>query len=269
MEIDKPEGKFEKLLRNKSLTLNPVGGCMFASNATLEQFDRRYIELKCWWRMNAFAAFSKSISVGDHKNLLAGSEFENSAVAVPTAWDLKDCPIMLTILPVGEAWAAAEVDSENPVLGQVSFHLPIQTSDGVVNENRPTVSMWIVMGSQNFDLIGQSLMAGNIKDLVLSVSIEFPIGAVDTGYTGSNIKWDGKNSLPITEAKVAWKFDDWNSEFDQKESANQANDQKIDIQQQDVSFFELNKILDSKINTLVIPLWSSVVLLLILLIFSR
>lgn len=208
------------MARHVELELRPVGGRIFVDNATLEHIDSSKIELKCFWSGGLASLFSLSIVIGDQKHMMPlideDAEDENVERHEEIGWRLGDCPIMLTLHPIDAKWLTESADRNDgkPILGQLYYHPPVNTDDGVVNEKRPTVTAWVGLGRDNFNVIRDSLVTKDAPQFQVGLSLDFPPEAIEQGDFRRKIRWDGKGALPVTGAVVVWKNNDWSADFD-------------------------------------------------------
>lgn len=219
MSDEADENPTEKLCREKSLPLRAEGGRVFVHSADPSNLARCTIELKCWWSPDLLTMFDSPIRIGDevHKPFKwdeDGAQVFDEEAENLSGWTLRDCPIMLSLYSVDEGWLAesATKNGGQPILGRLHYYPPAKTADGVVNQERPTITAWVALGRTNFELVRDRLMATETPEFDLGITIEFPRGTVETGPTGSKVHWDGKGDLPVSAVTIVWKRGDWDSD---------------------------------------------------------
>ena len=133
---------------------------------------------------------------------------------------LEPFPVMVSLYEVDEDWLieSGERNDGKPVFGQFQYHEPIRTDDGVVNEKWPKAFAWVGIGSDTFRLVRDRMLQFEKYDFSLGLEVLFPEGAVESGWMGRNVRWDGKGQLRIRAgATIVWKREDWNSDHQRKE----------------------------------------------------
>ena len=252
------------MARNVELELSPSGGRVFVSSASPERLDGTSIELKCSW--SSFATlFSLHITIGEEKHLvplLDDEEEDDREREEEIGWRLTNCPIMLTLYPVDEKWfseSAARNDGE-PILGRLNYYPPVKTSDGVVNDDRPTVTAWVGIGRDNFNLVREQMLSNEKPTFNIGLSVDFPEGSVEQKTLGRSIQWDGKGQLPVTGATIVWRNNDWSADFDTRKSQRRMERRKAELLPPDPPIEHtqtLNAItrLESAVNKLTTPIW--------------
>jgi hypothetical protein len=219
MADEEPESFIQQMTREVTLKLSAHGGRVFMQSADADDLERCTIELKCSWSPGLIAMLHQSIRIGDENHKPFKWDDDDVEVIDEEAedemgWGLYDCGIMLSVYRVDEKWLAdsAAKNDDKPILGRLNYNPPIQTSDGVVNDQRPSVTAWVGLGHENFRLLRDRLLATDKPDFDLDIAVEFPRGTVESGWVKKTITWDGKGSLPVTNATLVWLRADWNSE---------------------------------------------------------
>lgn len=274
MADEQIETFIEKMNREQTLPLRAVGGRLIAENARPDRLDHSFIELKCWhkdWHL----MFRDKIRIGEdkHKPVIVDDDGELSVDEEGNeqiGWIITQCPIILKILRAQDGWLDdnAARDKDDPILGRFSFHAPIQTSDGVVNEKRATIFAWLALGDENFGLLRDSLLASEQPDFDLGLTVQFPSSAADAEWENTNLHWDGKGSLPVTDAKIVWKCSHWDSETDTEVRELERKSRDIEYDEHDheeyepprehVELMDSVKRLETSIAKLFMPLWVAV-----------
>lgn len=264
MADDELENFLEQEVRKVSITLRPSGGRVFANHAEPNGIDRCSIELKCWWSPSLMAMFDSGIRIGEdkHKPLTWDDDgqqvMDEDSKEEEIGWSLIDCPIMVSIYRTDEvqlAEGAAKNDGE-PILGRLAYYAPIQSSDGVVNDKRPTVTVWVGFGPKNFALLQERLLEKEEPDFDLGIGVAFPKGTVESGWVGKKVNWDGKDVLPVTSAVIVWKRADWDSDADRfRPVRRRAQPEEYEPPREHIELMDAVKRLEANIVKLATPLW--------------
>lgn len=267
MADEQTETFIEKMSRELTLPLRTVGGRVFVENAEPDRLNRSIIELKCWYKDWHLIMLDEKIRIGEdkHKPVIVdeyGELFVEEEGEEQTGWSLAQCPIILSIHRVEDGWFAdnAARDKDDPILGRFNFSAPIQTSDGLVNDKRAMFFAWIALGEENFGLLRDRLLANETSDLDLGLTVQFPRKALDTGLVDTKVHWDGKGSLPVTDAKIVWKCADWDSKSDAEVRELEREIREPELEEYEpprehVELMDAVKRLETSITKLFTPLW--------------
>lgn len=262
MAEGEPESGLARLSREVSLSLAPHGGRVFLHHATPEDVNHSTIELKCWWS-SGFHMLSTSVVIGDEKHKRVASRYRYDIVAEyqeeEIGWNLGDCPIMLSLYQVDAKWLTESADKNDgtPVFGQLTYYSPISTDDGVVNDKRPTVTAWVGVGADNFNLIRANLVEGRELAFDLGITVRFPQGSVESGWVDRSVKWDGNGPLPIIDATIVWKRHDWDADHDPELIEPCGPEPRVPPREH-VELMEATNRLESAVAKLALPLWMAV-----------
>lgn len=252
--------------RRVTLPLTVYGGRVFAESATPDKVDGGGIELKCWWQ-DVARIFDLSVVIGNEQHPPAPSRYDYDEDAAArskrreeeeTGWRLSDCPVMLTIHRAEPGYFEGNKADERggPILGQFKYYAPIRASDGVVNDRRPTITAWVGMGGENYRLIRERLLAGEQFDFDVGITARFPEAAVENGWVGRTVHWDGEEPLPITGATVVWRRNDWDADHDRKPSSWRSR-QEIEYvpPREHVEVMDVTRRIETALSKLATPLW--------------
>ncbi len=215
----------DRMKHEVSLTLTPYGGRVFVEHSDTDRVDHSHIELKCWFSPQLFGL---NVTIGDEVHPRVGfyddegdeEGNEETEVETETGWCLSDVPIMLAIYRVDSNWLSesAERNEGSPVLGHFNYYPRVNTSDGVVNDKRPTITAWMGLGAENFALIRQRLLDFKRYDFEIGLTVTFPYGSVESHeFLGRNVSWDGKETLLVKSGVIVWRKEDWSSDYHRKE----------------------------------------------------
>lgn len=263
---DEESGTFiDELSRHVSLTLRAVGGRVFVRNADSNDLDRSTIELNCTWSPGLLSLFGPSIRVGDDKHKPFkwdedGYEAVDEEADDEVGWNMMDCPIMLSLHRVDEKWLkeSAAKNDKKPALGRLDYRAPIHTADGVVNEKRPPVTAWVGLGRENFELVRERLLTTETPDFELSIEVEFPRGAVETGWHYQKVTWNGNGSLPVISAALVWRRGDWNSDAQRQRFVREA-EPEYKPPREHAELMEALSRLQGSVGKLATPVWIAVI----------
>jgi hypothetical protein len=262
-----------------SLSLTAMGGRVFVHGATAESSNRSTLELKCKLRLSW--SFDVDVLIGDQRHskppVRGRSRTSRQTDEEETGWKLEDCSIMLSIYEVDQKWLddpAKGADGDS-LFGQLRYHDPIKTSDGVVNEVYPRVTAWAGMGTENFRLLRDRLLADDVDNIDLGIRVRFPDNAVDHGWTGIAVKWDGKGGLPIVETVAVVRRQNWSADEDDREARRQARDESATDEtreleapyqpsREQVELVAAARKIETGIERLALPLWLAVIALVVI-----
>ena len=86
-------------------------------------------------------------------------------------------------------------EQKTPHAGELTYHAPIRTADGVVNDKTGSVTGWFIVGEENYKDIW--------RRLAMVPSPEFLIGLTIL-FENEERMWDGATPLAITEGKLVF-----------------------------------------------------------------
>lgn len=270
----------DRMKHEVTLKLSPYGGRVFVENADLKRVDQSTIELKCWFSPDLFG-LNVTIGSEEHPRVTHYEDEEEGQedgkpVELDTGWRLGDVPVMLTLYRVDETWlqeSAAKNDGA-PVLGRLHYYPRINTSDGVVNDKRPTVTAWTCLGADNFALVRERLLDFKKYDFQIGLNVAFPQGTVESHeFMGRSIKWDGEGELPVLSASIVWQKEDWSSDFHRKERLFEKEPAKAELPydppREHIEVMDATRRIETALGRLVTPLWLAVGALIVMAFLRR
>jgi len=278
MADDTPSA-IDTLVRTVTLEFRVLGGRVFAHNAEHGKLNRQTIELKC--------EASGSLLFGDDNCVIGNDkhpvpkvfedeereEEEGKPVEEEEGWRLGTIPTMISLYEVDEGWLAesGERNDGKPILGQFEYHEPIKTDDGVVNEKWPKAFAWVGVGSDTFRLVRDRMLRFEKYDFSLGLEVLFPEGAVECGWIGRNVRWDGKGQLRITGATIVWKREDWSSDHRRKEWLGREPEveQPYKASHEHVEIMDATKRIEAALARLAMPMWLAASAIIAFLIFRH
>lgn len=201
-----------------------LGGRVFAREAEAGRLDRQTIELKC----EAGSGFmGTEIRIGTDTHPWATFDDDDddatdddasaaSAGREEEGWRLSTIPTIVSVYPVDEAWIAesAERHDGTALRGMFDYHPAGQSEDA--KAERPMATAWVAVGPDTFRLIRDELLAFKEYSFSLGLDLHFPEVAVENGFMGRTVKWDGNGQVPIVGLTVLWKREDWSPDFRRK-----------------------------------------------------
>jgi hypothetical protein len=223
MADKEPESAIQKLNREVWLSLRARGGRVFMDGATAETLERSTIELNCRWAGVTWLS-GLNLTIGDEQHPPLPSSrrhrpMEGETEQLETGWKLSDCPITVNVDEVdGKAIAeSAAKNNGTPEIGLLKYYERVNTPDGVVNDKRPSLAAYVGVGAETFRFIRDRLLATETPEFELGFNVEFPRGSVDRGWVNTKVNWDGKDTLPVTDARFVWPRGGWNSDEDNED----------------------------------------------------
>lgn len=280
---------FETLLRTVTLEFTVLGGRVFAHNAEPEKLNRQTIELKCE-ASGSWLFGGDDVVIGNEKHPVPklfeeedededddDGDDEEGAEKKPVdeeeGWRLGTIPTMVSLYQVDDGWFAESGlrNEGKPILGQFEYHMPIQTPDGVVNEKWPKAFAWVGVGPSTFELIRDRLLQFQNCDFSLGLDVLFPEGAVESGFVGRHVRWDGKGQLRITAATIVWKREDWSSDFRHKERLGPKREAVVPYEapREHVEVMDALRRVEGAVTRLAVPLWMAAAAIIGYLTFRR
>lgn len=278
------EGAFgsaiERMMHEVALKLTPYGGRVFVEHADFARLDHCQLEIKCWVSPELFGM---GVTIGDevhthvkqYKDEDQGRE-ESEEVEMESGWRLSDVPVMLTFYRVDDAWLRKSADEHGgkPLLGQLNYYPRINTDDGVVNDKRPTITAWMSLGPDNFELVRQRLLDFKKFDFEIGLTVEFPKGSViNEGFIGRTIKWDGAEMLPVKSGAIVWRKEDWSADFHRREYLVEKEQPKAeapyDPPREHLELLSASQRIEGAVAKLLTPLWLLAAAVIAYIIFRR
>lgn len=277
MSGEEPESFIDKISRQQSLVLRVAGGRLLIENAQPDGVDRSKIELNCWWSPSLLGMMEDRIRIGDarHKPITwdeDGFEVVDGDAEDEIGWSLLDCPVELMIHRSEDGWLADNKarSKDDPIIGRFSYSAPIKTSDGVVNQERPTIHAWIALGPENFKFLRDRLTNTEVPDFDLGITVEFPRGTVETGWVKSTVKWDGKEPLPVTGASFVWKRGEWDSDAPRERRWLRKSEPEEHVPPREhVELLQSVSRLETAVTKLTTPVWIAAVAAVVAVFFIR
>ncbi|MFC4291690.1 hypothetical protein ACFOWX_04590 [Sphingorhabdus arenilitoris] len=201
----KPE--IAEMLREVSISLKLVGCDLVLGAAEHDRLNSRKIHTKCSyassWIDDGFIRLGNDVHdvpIPRYKRRdKSVEEFEKQ-----TGRDLYQIPIFLQIFEVDSDWfdKCAENHDGEKYPGFLSYHEPYDSEFG--NSETGDVYAWIGLGKENYALLVKQILSFEKPDFKLNITVKFPPQSIDSGWTETNVHWDGKGSLPITKANISW-----------------------------------------------------------------
>lgn len=273
MADKEPESAIQKLNREVWLSLHARGGRLFVDAATAERLERTTIELNCRWAGVTWLS-GLGLRIGDeqHPPLLSSRRrraLEGETEEVETGWKLRDCPITVNVYEVDEESIAESAAKNNgtPEIGLLKYYERVNTPDGVVNDKRPSLSAYVGVGAETFRFIRDRLLATETPEFELGFNVEFPRGSVERGSMNTKVKWDGNETLPVTDARFVWHRGEWSSDKDDDEEPSES--QEHEPPREHVELLGAVERLQATVAKLTTPIWIAVALALLAIVFRR
>lgn len=265
------------LERDASLEFRVLGGRVFAHHAQADNLDRQTIELKCE-QSGSFLAGS-TVIIGNERHervgLFADDEEREDGQPVETedGWQLNNIATILNIYRLNAdliAESAAEHEGD-ALIGRFEYFPRIKTDDGVVNDERPSVSAWIGVGPETFALLRQRMLDFKKYDFAIALEVRFPEGSVERGFMGRMIRWDGAMPLDVQAAHIVWTKEDWSPAFHGKErlATKPRADAPYDPPREHLELLNRIERLENQIQKLSAPMWTAAFLVLALILLMK
>lgn len=267
MADEDPQTFVSELLREVVLGLACEGGRVFVHSSTVEKLDRSVIELKCTWSPRLSEIFDdESIRIGELKRKPTNWENDDGEVVGHEGeeligWSLRDIPVMLTIYQLTADWISesATKNDGTPVLGKLNYYEADTPGVDTLRYERPALNAWVGLGPNNFDMLRNRLVSTEKPDFDLGITVQFPRSSIQSSWTGRDVVWDGKGSLPVTDATLVWMRGDWDSESGlEYRSIVEREPVSKEPPREHVELLSSNKRLETAVTKLATPLWIAV-----------
>ena len=186
-QSERPEfrsGVLAEYGRDRILSFKPKSWRVFLDAISPERDDPSAIEIRAVWDRSLL---TKDFRVGETNETLG------------------DIPISIAIHRGNAEWLRDSMEKHGttpregkqtprPMIGRLHYWEAANSSDGFVRDESGSVTGWIALGSKNYDVVKQMLIAEGEPSFVVGLTVKM--------QSADSTIWDGKEKLDVVEAKI-------------------------------------------------------------------